>query len=298
MSSTNNDIGPVSENPQKCTNIYKSWTKKDGGKDGLSPIERLQYFMLKNDGRNLEKYLGRKRNGETFKVSKTVLLHKCSLYFQEQGVQRTMPQIKTRLNNLLKQYGKAYYRWEQNDKDVYADQSSSDKREDTERRLNKICPQFFRMKEAIELRVPKTPLDLGNSGSTLLKDNNELENEDSSDGGSDEDLGTTSSDSDSLSLLGSDTARGKKRDLSYTQSTEESKNPKKPSQAVRGIPKGFQSPNLGSLHQNEDEREDRSKLLQYESRVKMVMEMAKHFNWPEKKVEDKLEEYFNKIYTN
>lgn len=64
---------------------YINWNERDGGSDNRTPMNRMIWFFLKDNGSNLMKYTGCKVDGKTPKTKKSVILGMCRQLFQKVG---------------------------------------------------------------------------------------------------------------------------------------------------------------------------------------------------------------------
>ncbi|OAD81412.1 hypothetical protein PHYBLDRAFT_162026 [Phycomyces blakesleeanus NRRL 1555(-)] len=316
---------------QEDDNQSHSWMKPDGGKDGLSSIDRLQYFLLKDDADNLRKYLGGFKNGKKVKVSKTRVINDCCQYFDKQGVKRTSSQIKSKLTYLItKQYPIAFKAREDSTMRISEEEMSQREKDELEVYLNDICPNFTQMRKVLGESKAKspavcnttTPLDL-NKAQDMSKDEDGEDGE--NDGGDEASESSKSckdqeeqgadvsneissqreaivqSNSESSTSEHSDASAysGKRRPKFFGKIVKNTA--KRSVKSIEDIGHGIKEFNdarislLESKYEEElkNQKEKLQKELQCEQRVKGVILMAKTFDWSEEKTKNELEEVYN-----
>ncbi|KAL0089367.1 hypothetical protein J3Q64DRAFT_1831791 [Phycomyces blakesleeanus] len=239
----------------RVTSSYKLWKVPDGGEDNRTPLERLYHFLFKDEGDNLNKYFDGTPEGETFVTTKTMIIDDCREYFAEQGIDQPAAQIKTRINYLIdKQYLPALNLMRH-------------------RKLEEICPEFFRINEIRRPGETESPC-ISNSGTPF-----DFANE----------YGLSSASRKKK-------ISGKKRDLTDAQLDEERrKDTEKKLKVVDATTKAWRDEKfaLQKAHFFKA-REDRLKKEAFEADVKMIFEMASLFSWSEEKVQEEYEKRCNK----
>ncbi|OAD76936.1 hypothetical protein PHYBLDRAFT_142444 [Phycomyces blakesleeanus NRRL 1555(-)] len=314
MSNSNSEISLSTEDNHAIKNEYKTWYKHDGGKDGLTSMERLQQFMLMNGGENLNMYLGGDKEGRTFKSSKITILNKCNQYFQEQGVYRTTAQIKSKLNNLLtKQYGEVYRVWKNSIKNNSNDEGSTSEKEGLESELNQICPAFFQMEKVMSNRKTGSPAvcdttkpmewihDEDGEQSNGDDDNTDEESAENSHSSNNEEY---DSQNDNMSVLcspppKSSSSRKRRRvDVEYKELAEEvTRQLNESSVSLEAKIERLYREKLEVLKDDlHIKRECEFIHRKFENMMKTVAELAKVQNWSDEKVQEQTDDVYNKTY--
>ncbi|OAD73947.1 hypothetical protein PHYBLDRAFT_145412 [Phycomyces blakesleeanus NRRL 1555(-)] len=308
---------------QEDDNQLHSWMKPDGGKDGLSSIDRLQYFLLKDDADNLRKYLGGFKNGKKFKVSKTRMINNCCQYFDKQGVKHTSSQIKSKLIYLIiKQYPIAFKAWEDSTMRISKEEMSQREKDELED-MNIITKS-----KSPAVYNTTTPLDL-NKAQDMSKGEDSEDGEDGENDGGDEASESSKSCKDQEEQRADVSNEISSQREAIVQSNSESstsehsdasaysgkrrpkffgkivKNMAKRSvKSIEDIGHGVKEFNdaqillLESKYKEElkNQKEKLQKELQCEQWVKGVILMAKTFDWSEEKTKNELEEIYNQYF--
>ncbi|OAD67116.1 hypothetical protein PHYBLDRAFT_151722 [Phycomyces blakesleeanus NRRL 1555(-)] len=282
---------------QEDANQSHSWMKPDGGKNWLSLIDRLQYFLLNNDADNLRKYLGGFKNGKKVKVSKTRVINDCCQYFDKQGVKRTSSQIKSKLTYLInKQYPIAFKAWEDSTMRI-------SKEEMSRLYLNDICPSFMQMRKVLGESKAKSPAVCN---TTTPLDLNKAQDISKSEGSED-----SENDRGDEIKQGADVSNeiSSQREVVVQSNSESSTSEHSDTSVYSGkrrpkffgnIGKNTAKRSVKSMedigHYKEELKNQKEKLqkeLQCKQLVKGVILIAKTFDWSEEKTKNELEEMYN-----
>ncbi|OAD80853.1 hypothetical protein PHYBLDRAFT_161491 [Phycomyces blakesleeanus NRRL 1555(-)] len=282
---------------QEDDNQSHSWMKPDGGKDGLSSNDWLQYFLLKDDADNLRKYLGGFKNGKKVKVSKTRVINNCCQYFDKHGVKHTSSQIKSKLTYLItKQYPIAFKAWEDSTMRISKEEMSQHEKDELE--------DMNIMRKVLGKSKAKSPAVCN---TTTLLDLNKAQDmskgedgEDSEDG--ENDRGDEASESSKSYKDQEEQGADVSNEISSQREAIIVKNTAKRSvksiENIRHSIKEFNDARillLESKYKEElkNQKEKLQKELQCKQQVKGVILMAKTFDWSEKKTKNELEEVYN-----
>ncbi|OAD78419.1 hypothetical protein PHYBLDRAFT_163532 [Phycomyces blakesleeanus NRRL 1555(-)] len=276
-----------------------SWMKPDGGKDGLSSIDRLQYFLLKDDTDNLRKYLGGFKNGKKVKVSKTRVINDCCQYFHKQGVKRTSSQIKSKLTYLInKQYPIAFKAWEDSTMRIGKEEMYQCEKDELEVYLNDICPNFTQIRKVLgESKAKSSAICNTTTFFDLNKAQDISKGEDGEDG--ENNGGDEASESSTSEHSDASAYSGKRRSKFFGKIVKNTA--KRSVKSIEDVGHGIKEFNdarillLESKYEKElkNQKEKLQKKLQCEQWVKGVILMAKTFDWSEEKTKNELEEVYN-----
>ncbi|OAD69435.1 hypothetical protein PHYBLDRAFT_149221 [Phycomyces blakesleeanus NRRL 1555(-)] len=266
----------------------------------MSSIEQLLHFLLKDGGKNLEKYLGRIINGRTFKATKS---------------------------GVINQF------WDQSSKESHGFDDSVSGKAEFNKRLNTICPEFFEMKIIMKTRKTASPCVSNSNIPLVFSDNDDDDDldsaqEDESNGGKDAgegEGGSEDEDCDKMKRVNGIIIRDSvllvsEADLpSSLRAANESKEERaeKKLKIISGCAKWFQDAKVSLLElqyerdredklkiiadkreergkKNDEERLERLKKNKEDQVVKMLEIKARLFRWSEEKFDKKYTKYLIK----
>ncbi|OAD65792.1 hypothetical protein PHYBLDRAFT_153047 [Phycomyces blakesleeanus NRRL 1555(-)] len=272
---------------QEDDNQLHSWMKPDGGKDGLSLIDWLQYFLLKDNADNLRKYLGGFKNGKK-----------------------------------VKQYPIAFKAWEDSTMRISEEEMSQHKKDELEdiNIMRKVLGESKAKSPAVCNTT--TPLDLNKTQDMSKGEDSEDGENDGGDEASkssksckdQEEQGADvsneiSSQREAIVQSNSESSTSEHSDASAYSSKRYPKffgkivknTAKRSVKSIEDIGHGIKEFNdarislLESKYEEElkNQKEKLQKELQCKQWVKGVILMTKTFDWSEKKTKNELEEMYN-----